>query len=233
MDRSPARGFRAALTVSATLAVTATFATTAAAQSTEAGRAGPRAVLDREVEVRLALSAAPTAVSDDATVLVWAGGDFATARDGTSGVTCYVARSWPDSLEPHCFDVEGSRTILPIHLRQMQLWHEGASPEEIDAVIAEGLRTGAFRLPSRPAMSYMMSGGQQLIGDDGTPAGRWQPHLMIYYPYLTADALGLGSIPSTAAAVVVDPGTPLSNMMIVVKDFVEVATRADGRDGGG
>jgi len=206
----------------AALATTAALAATAApapGQGIETGRAGPRDVLAPDVETALALSAAPPRVSDGATVLLWNGRGFDTARAGSSGVTCYVARSWPDSLEPHCFDEEGSRTILPIHLRQMELWHEGRSAEEIEAAIADGLRTGAFRLPSRPAMSYMMSPEQRLVSEDGRPVGAWQPHLMIYYPWLTDADLGLGGPPSTEAALVVDPGTPLSNIMIVLPDF--------------
>jgi hypothetical protein len=209
------------------LAVLAT-APTLGAQGTESGRPGPREVLDREREVALAVSAAPAAVSDEATVLVWNGSGFDRAREGTNGVTCYVARSWPESLEPHCFDQEGTETILPIHLRQMELWNEGRSSAEIDSVIADGLRTGEFRLPARPVMSYMMSAGQQLRGDDGTPVGAWRPHLMIYYPYLTPDAMGLGATPSTEAAVVVDPGTPFSNLMVVVNDFVAVRSADAG-----
>jgi hypothetical protein len=189
------------------------------AQSVESGRAGPRGVLPREREIALARSAAPAAVSDDARVLVWNGADFEAAVEGANGVTCYVARSWPESLEPHCFDEEGSATILPIHVLQMKLWDSGAAPEAVDAAIARGLRTGELRLPSRPVMSYMMSAGQRLIDDDGQSVGAWQPHLMIYYPYLTQEALGLGAPPSTDAAIVVDPGTPLSNIMVVVKDF--------------
>lgn len=196
------------------------------AQSSDSGRAGPRAVLDRAWEVALARSAAPAQTSDKATVLAWTGETFEVAHEGTNGVTCYVARSWPESLEPHCFDEEGSRTILPIHLRQMELWHRGWTSSEIDAAIAEGLHTGDFRLPSRPAMSYMMSAGQRLISDEGVAAGSWQSHLMIYYPYLTASDLGLGTIQSTDAAVVVDPSTPLSNIIIVLKDFVAVETGA-------
>ena len=193
-----------------------------AGQSVEGGRAGPRAALERDREVALALSAAPAAVTQAATVLVWTLNGFEVAREGTNGVTCYVARSWPESLEPHCFDEEGSRTILPIHLRQMELWHQGKSEAEIDAAIADGLRTGTFRLPSRPAMSYMMSAGQQLINDEGQAVGRWEPHLMIYYPYLTSADLGLGAVPSMDAAIVVDPGTPLSNIMIVLERFVDI-----------
>lgn len=201
-------------------------------QGAEGGRPGPRPVIDHDREVALALSAAPAAVTDQATVLIWNGAGFETARAGSNGVTCYVSRSWPESLEPHCFDEEGSSTVLPIHLREVELWNEGRTRAEIDAVIAEGLRSGAFRLPTRPVMSYMMSAGQELIGDDGTPVGAWRPHLMIYYPYLTPDALGLGPVPSTEAAVVVDPGTPLSNLMIVVSDFVPVRSPdASGGDG--
>ena len=193
----------------------------ARAQSSESGRAGPRATLDPDTEIALALSAAPEAVSADATVLLWTGEGFRVGREGTNGVRCYVARSWPRSLEPHCFDAEGSRTILPIHLRQMELWHRGHGAAEVEAEIAEGLRTGTFRLPQRPAMSYMMSSRQSLISDDGRPVGAWQPHLMIYYPWLTEADLGLGAIPSTEAALVVDPGTPLSNIMIVLPAFAD------------
>lgn len=192
------------------------------AQSTTSRKSGPRPVLDRDREISLALSAAPDRVSGGATVLVWNGDGFERGREGTNGVTCYVARSWIESLEPHCFDEEGSRTILPIHLRVMELRHAGHPEAEVDAVIADGLRSGTFRLPARPAMSYMMSAGQHLISDDGRAVGSWQPHLMIYYPYLTDAALGLGAPASTEAAVVVDPGTPLSNIMIIVPDFVDV-----------
>jgi hypothetical protein len=208
------------------VALTLVFAGSLAGQSVEGGRAGPRATLERDREVALALSAAPSEVTHAARVLVWTSKGFEVAREGTNGVSCYVARSWPESLEPHCFDEEGSRTILPIHLRQMELWHEGKTDAEIDAAIADGLRTGAFRLPRRPVMSYMMSAGQRLVSDAGVAVGRWEPHLMIYYPYMTSGDLGLGAIPSTDAALVVDPGTPLSNITIVLETFVDVESRS-------
>ena len=153
------------------LAVMLTTAGTLSAQSVESGRAGAREVLPRTLEMDLARSAAPPTVSQEATVLLWNGNGFDVGHEGSNGVTCYVARSWPDSLEPHCFDEEGARTILPIHLRQMELWDQGKSGEEIEAVVAEGLRTGEFRLPSRPVNAYMMPAGQQLIGSDGQPPG--------------------------------------------------------------
>ena len=144
---------------------------------------------------------------------------FEVAVRGISDVTCVVNRSHPRSLEPHCFDAEASATILPMELRRTELLREGKSGEEIDQEIAAGLLSGRYRLPRRPAMSYMMSPEQVLYNDEGRKVGRWQPHLMIYYPHLTSADLGLSGEPSTAAAMVVDEGRAVSNIMIVVKEF--------------
>lgn len=191
----------------------------APAQSAGAGRAGPRALLPREREIALARSAAPPSVSRDASVMVLTQRGFELAVRGTSGVTCVVNRSHPQSLEPHCFDAEGSATILPMELRRTELLREGKSAGEIEREIAAGLLGGKYRLPRRPAMSYMMSPEQVLYSDEGRNVGRWQPHIMIYYPHLTSADLGLGGEPSTAAAMVVDEGRPLSNITVVVKAF--------------
>jgi hypothetical protein len=193
----------------------------AEAQSANAGRPGPRIMLPREQEVALARSAAPAAVSGAATVLVLTERGFSTADTGTNGVTCMVSRSWPRSLEPVCYDAEASATIMPIEIRQNELLRAGRSQEEVDREIAEGLLNGKYRVPRRPAIGYMMSSGQVLYDDDGKRVGKWQPHLMIYYPYLTESDLGLGTTPSTQAAMVVDPGKPRAQIMVVVNQFVD------------
>jgi hypothetical protein len=189
------------------------------AQSVAAGRTGPRTLLPREREIALARTAAPAAVSQDATVMVLTERGFEVAVKGTSGVTCVVNRSHPLSLEPHCFDAEASATVLPMELRRTELLREGKSNEEIDREIAAGLLSGKYRLPRRPAMSYMMSSEQVLYNDEGQKVGKWEPHLMIFYPHLTSADLGLGGTPSTQAALVVDEGKAVSNIMIVVKEF--------------
>lgn len=197
------------------------FAPPAAAQGAGSGRPGSRIMLSRDQEVALARSAAPAQVSAAATVMVLGEPGYTVAQQGTNGVTCLVSRSWPESLEPVCYDAEASATIMPIEIRQVELYREGRSPEEVDREVAEGLRLGKYRLPRRPAVGYMMSSGQVLYDDDGKLVGKWQPHLMIYYPYLTEADLGLGTTPSTQAAMVVDPGTPRAQIMVVVKSFVD------------
>jgi hypothetical protein len=195
------------------------------AAATSPSRAGKRRLLPPEVEISLARSAAPASVSGAATVLVFTDTGFVVGAKGSNGVTCIVNRSWPSSIEPHCYDREGAETMLKIQMRKLLLLHEGKSGPDVDRVIADGLSSGEFRLPARPAMSYMMSEAQSLIGDDGRPAGNWRPHIMIYYPYLSNDAVGLSSVPDMAVGLVVDSGKPTANLMVIMPQFVKVVPR--------
>ena len=190
-----------------------------------AHRAGPRALLPRDVEISLARSAAPPGVSSTARVLAFTDSGFVVADSGTSDVTCIVNRSWPASLEPHCFDAEASASILPIEIRRTELYHEGRSDAEVEREIASGLASGRFRAPRRPAMSYMMSDAQRLIGDDGSPAGRWRPHVMVYFPGLSNAEVGLRGAPDMRVGMVTDERTPFSSLMIVVPQFVTAPPR--------
>jgi hypothetical protein len=104
-------------------------------------------------------------------------------------------------------------------MHRVTLLHQGKTKAEADREIADGLVSGRFKLPQRPAMSYMLSAAQSLIADDGRKVGAWQPHLMVYYPYLTAADIGLTG--GTGTLFVVDPGQPTANIVIVVKDFVQ------------
>jgi hypothetical protein len=194
--------------------------------ASSASRVGRRPFLPRNEEITLARSAAPASVSQQATVMVFSDSGFVVAEQGTNGVVCVVNRSWPTSLEPHCFDREGAATILPMELERTMLYHRGHSVADADSVVAAGLASGRFRLPRRPAMSYMMSAGQQLVGDDGKAAGRWRPHIMIYYPMLTNRDVGLAAVPDMSVGMVTDDSEPTSSLMIVMPNFVQVGARS-------
>jgi hypothetical protein len=187
-------------------------------------RSGTRPLLPRATEILLARSAAPASVSAQASVMVFTDTGFVLAQTGSNGVTCIVNRSWPASLEPHCYDEEGSRTILPIEMRRTLLYHQGRSEAEVDADVGHALAIGTLRLPQRPAVTYMMSAGQQLVGDDGKPAGNWRPHVMVYYPYLTNRAAGFAATPDMAVGMVADEGGPLTSLMFVMPQFVKVGS---------
>lgn len=178
-------------------------------------------LLQRDREIALARSAAPPEVSADATVLVLERGGYVVAEEGTNGVTCYVSRSRVISIEPHCFDREGTESILAIHLREAELRERGLTGDEIEATVAREIREGTLRLPRRPAMSYMMSSAQELYGNAGNPVGAWRPHIMIYYPHLRAADLGLGEPNSFRAAMVTPEGGAESSIVIIVPEFID------------
>src|ERR671916_1128071 len=105
------------------------------AQNGNPSKSGRRILLSLDYEIALARSAAPPSVSAHARVLVFTDSGFVVADSGSSGVTCVVNRSWPLSLEPHCFDAEGAASIMPQELRRAELGHRGVPAAEIDREI--------------------------------------------------------------------------------------------------
>ena len=197
-----------------------------AQESKDPRRAGARPLIPRAYEVSLARSAAPANIADSATVYVFTDSGYVVAERGSNGAACYVSRSWPASLEPHCFDAEGSASIMRIHMREVELLHRGMSPDDAERAISPDVLSGKLRLPAKPAMSWMFSAEQKLISDSGQPAGRWKPHIMIYYPYLSpmtgGDAAGA---PDFHAGMISGAGTAQSSIIIPVHDFVPVKAR--------
>lgn len=196
-----------------------------AQESRDARRAGRRAMLPRAEEIALARSGAPASISDSASVYAFTDSGYVLAERGSNGAACYVSRSWPQSLEPHCFDAEGAASIMRIHMREVELLHRGLTPDAAEREIAPAVLAGTLRLPTRPAMSWMYSAEQKLISDAGQPAGRWRPHIMIYYPYLAAVPSATGA-PDLHAGMVSGAGTSQSSIIVPVTDFVPVKRQA-------
>lgn len=205
------------------LACAAVAVNASAQESRDPRRAGQRPLLPRAEEIALARSAAPASISDSASVYVLTDTGYVLAERGSNGAACYVSRSWPGSIEPHCFDAEGAASIMRIHMREVELLHRGMTPDEAEREIAPQIHAGKYRLPQRPALSWMFSAEQKLISDTGQPAGRWQPHIMIYYPYLPA--LSTTGAPDFRVGMVSGAGTAQSSIIITVQDFVSVRRR--------
>jgi hypothetical protein len=199
-----------------------------AQDSRDPRRAGPRKLLPTAQEIALARSAAPASVADSASVYVFTDSGYVVAERGSNGAACYVSRSWPTSIEPQCFDSEGGSTILPMHMREVELLHRGLSPADAERDIGAGISSGRYRLPRRPAVSYMMSAAQELISDDGKPVGRWRPHVMIYYPFLEDEAEKRP--PDMKAAMITGARTASSSIVLVVPDFVPVRQPVSARN---
>jgi hypothetical protein len=117
------------------------------------GPPAPRRLLDRHHEIRLARSAAPASVSARARVWYFERGTYIVADSGSSGVECFVSRSWSASLEPQCFDAEAARTVMRLEMKAVELAHAGIAPAEAAQQLSLGLANGSFQLPQRLAIA--------------------------------------------------------------------------------
>ena len=153
------------------------------------------ASMPREQQITLAESAAPAEVSGQATVYVLGPKGYEKAREGSNGFSCIVGRHFAKptetTIEPTCFDAEGSRTLLLVYLHGEELRTSGKSEADIKADVANGYKEGRYQYPSKPGFLYMMSSQNRLraIPDHGT--GIFPPHLMFYAPNMTAKDIGL------------------------------------------
>ncbi len=176
------------------------------------------ASVPRDRQIALAMSAAPSEVSSHATVFILGSKGYEKAREGTNGFSCFVGRHFvkptETSVEPGCFDAEGSRTILMVRLREEELRSNGKSEAEIKADVAEGYKEGRFKDPSKPGLLYMMSSENRLpSGVDATAS--FPPHLMFYAPNMTTKDIGFDSPPQLEYMGMTHPGAP-DNLIVVV-----------------
>jgi len=146
-------------------------------------------MVDRNAEIALARSAAPTSISRDATVLVLEKSGYLTAAEGKNGFTCLVERAWmspfdspefwnPKMRGPICYNPAAVRTILPYTTNRTRLALTGLSKAQIHENITAAIAKNELPLPEAGAMSYMMSNA----GNLGDSVGHWCPHLMFHVP---------------------------------------------------
>ena len=207
---------------------TALIPATAAAPEYELPRVYD-ASMPRDQQIALAESAAPVEVSSNATVYVLGPKGYEKAREGTNGFSCFVGRHFvkpaettqPETtraettIEPQCFDAEGSRTLLLVYLHGEELRTNGKSEAEIKADVANGYKEGRYQYPSKPGFLYMMSSQNRLsaIPEHGT--GIFPPHLMFYAPNMTTKDIGFDAQPKLDYLGMTHPGAG-DNLIVVI-----------------
>ena len=134
--------------------------------------------LSRERQIEILMGTAPAAVSEAASLwIVKPTGGYEQIKQGTNGYGCLIQ----SNRFPRCDDAEGVATIFPVifHVEDMRV--AGKSEAEISASVADGYRTGKFRVPKPGGLCYMLSSDPQSV----VP-----PHVMYAMPYATRETLG-------------------------------------------
>lgn len=177
------------------------------------------ASMPRDRQIALALSAAPAELSSKATLYVLGPKGYEKAREGTNGVNCFVARSFVSpaetTIEPMCFDPEGSRTLMLVRMHMEDLRAEGKSEAEIKADVANGYKDGRLHAPSKPGVLYMLSTDNRLGPTRTGGTASFPPHLMFYAPYMTVKDLGYDAVSGNMVPFLSKPGEPDALMVVV------------------
>lgn len=141
-------------------------------------RVPPARELSRERQLEILMGTAPAAVSEAASVwIVKPEGGYEQVRKGTNGYGCLIQ----SNRFPRCDDAEGVATIFPVIMFTEDQRVAGKSEAEIRAAVAEGYRSGKFRVPRAGGLCYMLSSDPQSV----VP-----PHVMYSLPYATRETLG-------------------------------------------
>lgn len=200
--------------VAAVLALLVLVATGANAQSAEElkkkyAKMAPidEYLMERNAEIALARSAAPEAISKDASVLVLTRHGWETAVKGTNGFVCFVHRSWTGSIDypelwnqnirsADCFNPAAVRSVLPIEQMITKMTLEGVTSVKERIARIQAAYAKKELPPLEPgAMGYMMS-KDSYLADGGSHNlchlmpfvatrktdsewGAWLPHMPI------------------------------------------------------
>ena len=161
-------------------------------------------LMDRDAEIALARSAAPSSVAKDATVMVLGRHGYETAVEGKNGFVCNVDRSWMDQFEnspefcnpkrrgPVCYNPPAARTLLPITMIRTNLALAGKSKAEIKEGMKAAIEKGELPALEPSGMAYMLS----KQGFLNSLCGNCAPHLMFYVPVKDAHTWGAGALGS-------------------------------------
>jgi len=144
-------------------------------------------LMDRDAEIALARSAAPDAISNDASVIVLTRHGYETAVQGKNGWVCWVGRGWmamfdhPEFWNPKvraadCLNPPAARSVLPYACKRTELLLAGHSKQEVIAAIKAAIDKKELPALEQGTVSYMMSKSSYLTDYGGHNA----PHLMFF-----------------------------------------------------
>jgi len=165
-------------------------------------------LMDRDAEIALARSAAPDAISHDASVIVLTRHGYETAVQGKNGWICWGGRGWmamfdhPEFWNPKiraadCLNPPAARSVLPYAYKRTELLLAGHSKLEVIAAIEAAIDKKELPPLEQGTLSYMMSKSSYLT-DSGDHNG---PHLMFFQTNKNAATWGANLINSPVLSV--------------------------------
>jgi hypothetical protein len=166
----------------------------------------------QEVQMKIALMAAPDEMKDGAMVYGYdSQGNFIVLRKGTNDLICLADDPNSPGFNVSCYH----KDLDPFMERGRELKREGKSAQEIFDIREEEAKSGKLKMPKDGATLFVLSADASDY-DDKTGEVK-DPYLryVVYIPWATSESTGLPLRPyGPAMPWIMDPGTHRAHIMI-------------------
>ncbi len=169
-------------------------------------------ILPAEIQIKMAIQAAPKMYQDEATVLGYnKNGELVTLREGTNGLICLADDPNKEGISVACYGVE----LEPFMARGRQLKAEGKSEVEKREIRKQEIDAGKLKMPLEPAMVYVLGAEESNLDTKTGELANSRIRYVLYKPYMTGESTGLPTKPQAPGMPwLMDANTHRSHIMI-------------------
>lgn len=146
-----------------------------------------------DFEIVAAREGAPRHISDGASILVWEKDRYVQKHKGANQFICLVSADKQGTFEPSCFNEAAQKSVLPVYQFQRRMLDQGMTIQKIHDEISLKAQSGEFPRPEPGAIVYMMSMRNKYYDHFRQKLVDVEPHVMIYFPKIADDSMGLNS----------------------------------------
>lgn len=169
-------------------------------------------ILPAEIQIKMAIQAAPEMYQDEATVLGYnKNGKLVTLREGTNGLICLADDPNKEGISVASYGVE----LEPFMARGRQLKAEGKSEVEKREIRKQEIDAGKLKMPSEPAMVYVLGAEESDLDTNTGELTNSRIRYVLYKAYMTGESTGLPTKPQAPGMPwLMDANTHRSHIMI-------------------
>jgi uncharacterized protein YjeT (DUF2065 family) len=172
-------------------------------------------------QIAAAVSPLPEPQQKGARVLGYdSNGKLVTLRAGTSDLTCITDNPSGKQFHVACYH----NSLEPFMARGRELHALKKSVEAIDSIRMNDVKTGRYKMPSRPAALYQYFASRDSVDATGGVKGA-QYLYVVYMPYASYKTTGITEAPMDGAPWIMYPGKPWAHVMVSPQKTASVPIR--------
>ena len=169
-------------------------------------------VPDANIQIKLALLAAPPEKRDSATVYGYdANNQLAVIKKGTNEMVCVADDPSDSNFSVACYN----KDLEPLMQRGRDLRKQGMSGQQLFDERGKEVKDGTLKMPQTPATLYVYSADAKDVNHSTGEVKNGYLRYVIYVPFATAASTGLPEKATDPGMPwIMDPGTYHAHVMI-------------------